>query len=182
MNDSVAGTWQGRESDVSNAGAAPQDPAHQFRFAAVTFAPDGTYTAQMQYGPQLVAETGSWKLEGDRLTVTGQKRPGQPRVYMASVKGDELSITDPQTKITAMLDRKTKSDTLNNPPTNTAGMPMDHGMHHGPMHDATSDRPVGEPPVQPQGPANPTPLPTAPNQPGMPPSAPTTPGPATPPM
>ena len=46
-NDSLAGTWQGRADD-----------ARPFTFGSVTFAGDGTYTAEAKYGDTTRVQTG----------------------------------------------------------------------------------------------------------------------------
>ncbi|MEM7622696.1 MAG: hypothetical protein AAF235_05780 [Planctomycetota bacterium] len=62
---SLVGTWQSQRA-VENLPSAP------FDFAAVTFAPDGTYTAEMVYGGRTLAETGTWTHAADELVVGPQ--------------------------------------------------------------------------------------------------------------
>lgn len=110
----LTGTWQGREASAQ---ARPT-----FQFASITFAPDGTYTSQMSYGDHMMAESGTWTLDNDTLTVTGMKS-AEVRTYQVKVKGDELSVTDPQSKIVAVLGRL-------------------HGGRHG-SESAPATRPAG---------------------------------------
>lgn len=90
----LVGTWRGRETNE-------QTP---FQFASITFAPDGTYTAQMKYNGNTVADSGGWQLAGDTLTVGGEDA-SKRRTYTVKPQGDELAVTDPQSKMTVTLDR-----------------------------------------------------------------------------
>ncbi len=88
--DPLIGTWRGRE--------APTDSA--FEFASVTFAPDGTYTAQLRYDGDVRADSGRWSYEGETLTIgEGDRR------YTAKVRGNELTVTEPRSRTTVTLDR-----------------------------------------------------------------------------
>lgn len=103
----VIGTWQGRETEGGNQAATR--PAG-FQFASVSFVYDGTFTAQMRYNGHLMADSGTWKLDGSTLTVMGShgahgSAAPQARTYTVERHGNELSITDPQTKVTVVLDQ-----------------------------------------------------------------------------
>ncbi|MAY74644.1 MAG: hypothetical protein CMJ31_08050 [Phycisphaerae bacterium] len=74
----LVGTWESQRA-VEN-----RTPA-EFDFASVTFAPDGTYTAEMVYGGSTHAETGAWKVRGDKLEVGTDK----PRVYQVEFEGND---------------------------------------------------------------------------------------------
>jgi hypothetical protein len=145
QRQAVLGTWQGRDTQGGNPAAT--QPAG-FQFASVSFVNDGTFTAQMRYNGRLVADSGTWSLKGNTLTVQGSAggsgahggsggahggsgsqggattqggsaaggqgagmaggRPahhGGPRTYTVQTRGDELMITDPQTRVTVTLDR-----------------------------------------------------------------------------
>jgi hypothetical protein len=87
---SIVGTWRGRD-DAANT---------PFQFAAVTFAPDGTYTAQMRYADQLRADSGRYTFNGGTLKINEGNRE-----YSVLRQGDTLQVTDVQTKHAVTLDR-----------------------------------------------------------------------------
>jgi len=62
----LVGTWESTRAD---------DDLERvdFDFASVTFAPDGTYTAEMIYGGETLAETGTWKRTNGTLIVGSEE-------------------------------------------------------------------------------------------------------------
>ncbi|MFG0293222.1 MAG: hypothetical protein ACIAQF_05580 [Phycisphaerales bacterium JB065] len=72
--DRFVGTWQ------SVTEAAPEQT---FEFGAVTFAPDKTYTAQMVYNGDTVAETGHWSVWFGGLNI------GDTRRYLYRFDGND---------------------------------------------------------------------------------------------
>ncbi len=89
----VVGTWEGR----ATADEAP------FSFGAVTFAPDGTFTAEAKYGDTTRAVSGRYTTEGERITLAGQGIP--PRTYQVSTGDDTAIFTDQTTGKSMTLDR-----------------------------------------------------------------------------
>ena len=89
----IAGTWQGR-ADMSE---------RPFSFGAVTFAPDGTYTAEAKYGDTTRAVTGTYSVTGDKIMMYGE--PFGERTYTISEKDDSLIFTDPSSGNSMTLDR-----------------------------------------------------------------------------
>ena len=89
----VVGTWQVRAS-------ADETP---FSFGAVTFAPDGTFTAEAKYGETIRAVSGRYTTEGAQITLAGQGIP--PRVYQVSLGDDTTVFTDQATGRSMTLDR-----------------------------------------------------------------------------
>lgn len=89
----VVGTWEGRAVDD----AAP------FSFGAVTFAPDGTFTAEARYGETTRAVSGRYSMDGETITLDGQGIP--PRVYAVSRGDDTAVFTDQATGRSMTLDR-----------------------------------------------------------------------------
>ena len=85
----LVGTWRGQE----------RNEATPFQFASVTFAPDGTYTAQMHYNDKTVADSGKWNADGDMLTVE------QGRRYRYRISGDTVTFTDPESNVSQALAR-----------------------------------------------------------------------------
>lgn len=88
----LVGTWRGQE----------QNPTTPFQFVAVTFAPDGTYTAGLNIGGQTRADSGRWRTSGEQELMID---PGSRR-YRYELRGEEtLVLTDPQTNVSASLAR-----------------------------------------------------------------------------
>ena len=58
----ISGTWQGRDSTLERA----------FNFGAVTFAPDGTYTAEAKYGDTIRAVSGTYSISGEMIMLYGE--------------------------------------------------------------------------------------------------------------
>lgn len=92
-SSSIVGTWQGR-------GPATDAP---FSFGAVTFAPDGTFTAEANYGDATRAVSGRYDLDGATLTLAGRDMP--PRVYRVSTDANTVIFTDPKSERSMTLDR-----------------------------------------------------------------------------
>lgn len=91
--DGVSGTWQGR-------GALEERP---FSFGSVTFAPDGTYTAEARYGNTTRAVSGTWSMTGDTMLLYGE--PFGERTYTVEKQKDALVFTDPESGGSMTLDR-----------------------------------------------------------------------------
>ena len=89
----VSGTWQGR-------GAESERP---FSFGSVTFAPDGTYTAEARYGDTTRAVSGTWSMTGNTMILYGE--PFGERTYTVDQEKDMLVFTDPQSGGKMTLDR-----------------------------------------------------------------------------
>ena len=89
----VAGTWQGR-------GETEERP---FSFGSVTFAPDGTYTAEAQYGDTTRAVSGTWSMTGETMMLYGE--PFGERTYTVVHQADTLVFTDPESGGSMTLDR-----------------------------------------------------------------------------
>ena len=89
----LVGTWQGR-------GPAADAP---FSFGAVTFAPDGTFTAEANYGDTTRAVSGRYDLEGATVTLEGREMPA--RSYTVEAGADTAVFTDPTSGRSMTLDR-----------------------------------------------------------------------------
>ena len=89
----ISGTWQGRD-------ATDDRP---FSFGAVTFAPDGTYTAEAKYGDTIRAVTGTYKISDDEIMLYGQ--PFGERTYELKKVKDGLIFTDAKSQQSMTLDR-----------------------------------------------------------------------------
>lgn len=91
----LVGTW---EADKT----VPTGDSHvgAFRFGAVTFAPDGTYTAHMIYADKQMGESGEWTTRGDMLELKKAKREYKFKLY-----DDKLDLTDPQSHVSLTLHR-----------------------------------------------------------------------------
>ena len=89
----VSGTWQGR-------GSTAERP---FSFGSVTFAPDGTYTAEAKYGDTTRAVSGTWSITGDTMMLYGE--PFGERTYTVKHQKDTLVFTDPKSGGSMTLDR-----------------------------------------------------------------------------
>ena len=88
-SNSLVGTWQGR-------GDAAERP---FTFGSVTFAPDGTYTAEAKYGEKTRVQTGRYVVTTDGLVLDGT------RTYDLDFEGDTVAFTDPTSGNSMVLDR-----------------------------------------------------------------------------
>ena len=89
----IAGTWQGRDSTDDR----------PFSFGAVTFAPDGTYTAEAKYGSTVRAVTGKYSISGKQIRFYGE--PFGERTYDLKSVPDGLVFTDPVSGGSMTLDR-----------------------------------------------------------------------------
>ncbi len=89
----IAGTWQGR-------GASAERP---FSFGSVTFAADGTYTAEARYADSTRAVSGTWSMTGDTIILYGE--PFGERSYSVVETKDTLVFTDPTSGKSMTLDR-----------------------------------------------------------------------------
>ena len=90
---SVSGTWQGRADTAER----------PFSFGAVTFAPDGTYTAEAKYGDQTRAVTGTYTITGDKIMLFGE--PFGERTYTLQHDDNALIFTDASSGKSMTLDR-----------------------------------------------------------------------------
>jgi hypothetical protein len=89
----IGGTWQGRA-------ASDEQP---FSFGSVTFAGDGTYTAEAKYGDSTRAVSGTWVLTGDTIMMYGE--PFGERTYTVEDTPKTLVFTDPESGRSMTLDR-----------------------------------------------------------------------------
>ena len=90
-SERFVGTWKSGQ-DVK--------PERQFDFGAVTFAPDNTYTAQMLYGGETVAETGHWNVRFGGLNIDDTRR------YIYRFEGDDrMFLRDRETEVELELQR-----------------------------------------------------------------------------
>ena len=78
----ISGTWQGRASTEER----------PFSFGAVTFAADGTYTAEAKYGDVTRAVSGTYTVTGDKILLFGE--PFGERTYTLERSDDALVFTD----------------------------------------------------------------------------------------
>ncbi len=92
-SNTVVGTWEGR----ATADEAP------FSFGAVTFAPDGTFTAEAKYGETTRAVSGRYTRDGDQMTLAGQGM--SPRTYTVATGDGTAVFTDPASGKSMTLDR-----------------------------------------------------------------------------
>lgn len=91
----IVGTWEAQKNVPTD------DPrVGEFRFGAVTFAQDGTYTAHMIYADRQLGETGKWTTSGDTLRLTRSNRQ-----YRYELLDGELRLTDPNTNVMLTLHR-----------------------------------------------------------------------------
>ena len=89
----IAGTWQGRASTDER----------PFSFGSVTFAADGTYTAEARYADSTRAVSGTWSMTGDTIIMYGE--PFGERSYTVDESEDVLIFTDPSSGRSMTLDR-----------------------------------------------------------------------------
>ena len=89
----ISGTWQGRDSTLERA----------FNFGAVTFAPDGTYTAEAKYGDTIRAVSGTYSISGEMIMLYGE--PFGERNYRLTSSEESLIFTDTKTDGSMTLDR-----------------------------------------------------------------------------
>jgi hypothetical protein len=89
----IAGTWQGR--------AVTDD--RKFSFGSVTFAGDGTYTAEAKYSESNRAVSGTWSMSGDTMIMYGE--PFGERTYTVEETKGTLIFTDPTSGKSMTLDR-----------------------------------------------------------------------------
>ncbi|MCH2161946.1 MAG: hypothetical protein MK085_08750 [Phycisphaerales bacterium] len=89
-SNSLVGTWQGR-------GDTAERP---FTFGSVTFAPDGTYTAEAKYGDTTRVQTGRYTEQPGTVTLDDVER-----TYDLDFEQDAVIFTDPGTGKSMTLDR-----------------------------------------------------------------------------
>lgn len=91
-NKALAGTWQGRADD-----------ARPFTFGSVTFAPDGTYTAEAKYADTTRVQTGRFVVTAEGVVLD----PGADtsRTYDLSFEKNAVIFTDPVSGNAMTLDR-----------------------------------------------------------------------------
>lgn len=84
----VHGTWTNAPGDKSNP------------IARVTFANDGTFTAEADYGPKgKQAMSGTWSMNNNKLILDAD---GHKREYDVTVSGNEMMIGKSKAKMTRM--------------------------------------------------------------------------------
>jgi len=88
-NAQIEGTWQGRA-------AADERP---FTFGSVTFAGDGTYTAEAKYGDKTRVQTGRFVVTDEGVVLDGT------RTYDLGFEEEAVIFTDPTTGNSMTLDR-----------------------------------------------------------------------------
>ncbi len=88
-NRRIAGTWEGRGDESER----------PFTFGSVTFANDGTYTAEAKYGDKTRVQTGRYVVTDDGLVLDGT------RTYDLDFTDESVRFTDPTTGNAMMLDR-----------------------------------------------------------------------------
>ena len=74
-----------------------------FSFGAVTFAPDGTYTAEAKYGDTTRAVSGTYTVTGDKIILFGE--PFGERNYTLTKDDNALVFTDSSSGKSMTLDR-----------------------------------------------------------------------------
>ena len=82
----LVGRWSGGDLNPAMARdqfdlLRPQGNTAAFVSAEIRLQQDGTFLADLRYGTDLIHATGTWKLEGDKLTLTDQA--GRAKVYIA---------------------------------------------------------------------------------------------------
>ena len=88
-NRQIAGTWEGRGDQAER----------PFTFGSVTFAEDGTYTAEAKYGDKTRVQTGRYVVTDDGLVLDGT------RTYDLDFTAETVLFTDPTTGNSMVLDR-----------------------------------------------------------------------------
>lgn len=91
-NKALSGTWQGRADDT-----------RPFTFGSVTFAPDGTYTAEAKYGETTRVQTGRFVVTAEGVVLD----PGSEtaRTYDLAFDKGTVTFTDPTSGNAMTLDR-----------------------------------------------------------------------------
>ena len=90
-SSNIVGTWRGTGA-----------PGEGFTVAEATFRDDGSYSADVVEGDREMSDSGQWTKRGKTLELQGQRAT---RVYEARVRGDELTMTDPESGKSATLER-----------------------------------------------------------------------------
>lgn len=75
----LVGSWEGS--------GQPSDAPLQF--TSMTFAPDGTFTAEAAYADSVRAVTGTWSSKNNMLELEGG------RTYGYAIKNDQITFEDP---------------------------------------------------------------------------------------
>ncbi len=91
-NRAISGTWQGRAEDD-----------RPFTFGSVTFAPDGTYTAEAKYGDTTRVQSGRFVVTENGVVLD----PGTDtaRTYDLNFVDGTVTFTDPISGNAMTLDR-----------------------------------------------------------------------------
>ena len=80
-HNKLVGSWEGS--------GQPSDAPLQF--TSMTFAPDGTFTAEAAYADSVRAVTGTWSTKNNMLELEGGRK------YGYSIKNDHITFEDPGT-------------------------------------------------------------------------------------
>ena len=88
-NQALEGTWQGRADTEER----------PFTFGSVTFAGDGTYTAEAKYGDKIRVQTGRYTTTEEGLILDGT------RIYDLGFEEEAVIFTDPGIGNSMTLDR-----------------------------------------------------------------------------
>ncbi len=86
----LVGSWHGD-------GTMAEQP---FTFGAVSFADDGTFTAEARYGQVVRVQSGHWHLDGYTLDLVEDQR-----TYTIHIMGDTVTFTDPTSGNSMLLTR-----------------------------------------------------------------------------
>lgn len=86
----LVGSWRGD-------GTTAERP---FTFGAVSFADDGTFTAEARYGQVVRVQSGHWQLDGYTLDLVEDER-----TYTIHIMGDTATFTDPTSGNKMLLTR-----------------------------------------------------------------------------
>jgi hypothetical protein len=86
----LVGSWRGD-------GTPSERP---FTFGAVSFADDGTFTAEARYGGVIRLQSGHWHLDGNTLELLEDERG-----YTIHIMGDTVTFIDPNSGNSMLLTR-----------------------------------------------------------------------------
>lgn len=90
-SSNIVGTWH-----------ASGDQGEGFSVAEATFRDDRSYSAEVVEGGRQMTDSGEWTKRGNKLELESQQAT---RVYEVRVRGDELTMTDPDTGQSVTLER-----------------------------------------------------------------------------
>lgn len=95
-SSNIVGTWRAQGA-----------PGEGFSVAEATFRDDGSYSAEVVEGGREMTDTGQWTKRGKNLELQGQHAT---RTYEAQVRGDELTMTDPDSGQSQTFERAASGD------------------------------------------------------------------------